>query len=278
MGTVSSSPRRVLVSFASPQPKYQRAQAYACRRAEQLGYFDLILPYQATDLGREFHEKHQDILRHERGYGYWIWKPYVMLKTFQQLEEGDMAFHCDADHVLLKSPEPLFQLLQSETQPLLPITYTGFEDSAYVKADLFELMGVESPSTRTHVWAGAYLIRKEAESERFLKDWHACLSEEHIISETASYLAPARGGFVAHRHDQSVYSLLLKKYGYRYHLFEELFLSSQERNTGRAVLLPFDIRRVLKERLHYHSLPWYARGSAWVKSLCRRLFGVSLLA
>jgi len=49
----------------------------------------------------EFWNKHKDfILNNKRGYGYWIWKPYLIKKTIDKLNNGDIILYMDADSTI----------------------------------------------------------------------------------------------------------------------------------------------------------------------------------
>ncbi|MCY4419135.1 MAG: hypothetical protein OXB93_04740 [Cytophagales bacterium] len=259
--------KRVLLSFSSDHPKYRKAQAYQNLLALQGNYFDHIFPYTPEDLGLSFHLKHRDILRHRRGYGYWIWKPYIVLKTMDLLEEGDMIFYCDVDRIFKASPKPFFDLLSSIPQAILPLSHPSFLEYKYSKSDLMGCLtqgsdGLDLKKT-PQIWAGAFVIQKESSAKSFLLEWYGYASEEHFLSETASYLYPSSPEFINHRHDQSIYSLLVKKHRFRYYILGEEFLSHRDTKKGYGVFNP-DIQNILQERPHFASLPIPLR---WIYTL-----------
>ena len=44
-----------------------------------------------------FRQEAADLLKQEvRGFGYWIWKPQILLQCLQQMEYGDILLYTDA--------------------------------------------------------------------------------------------------------------------------------------------------------------------------------------
>ena len=44
----------------------------------------------------EFINKHAEFINNNRrGFGYWIWKPYLIMKQIDKMEDGDVLFYSD---------------------------------------------------------------------------------------------------------------------------------------------------------------------------------------
>ena len=44
----------------------------------------------------EFWNNHSEfILANKRGYGYWLWKPYLIMKTLEQMNDNDILVYAD---------------------------------------------------------------------------------------------------------------------------------------------------------------------------------------
>jgi hypothetical protein len=50
----------------------------------------------ADDLDDEFKLNFKDILREQRGGGYWIWKPYIIKKHLDKINDNDILIYMDA--------------------------------------------------------------------------------------------------------------------------------------------------------------------------------------
>ena len=49
---------------------------------------DFYLPYSFKDLDDDFVAKNKELLSKPRGAGYWVWKPYIILKTLKMIPRG----------------------------------------------------------------------------------------------------------------------------------------------------------------------------------------------
>ena len=77
---------KILINYATPEFAHRRriqtATAYA------VGGFDKVIEYSPEDLDEEFRRKNEQILKHKRGGGYWLWKPYIIKKTLAEMGGG----------------------------------------------------------------------------------------------------------------------------------------------------------------------------------------------
>ena len=86
----------------------------------------------------------------------------------------------------------------------------------YTKRDAFILMECDSPEfTDTPQSIGGYVILKKTEfARKFIAEDLKFAQDERIITEQENTLGYDNyPEFIAHRHDQSVWSLMIKKYG-----------------------------------------------------------------
>ncbi len=74
-----------------------RAAAYRlARQAQASGFFTKTTVVTDLDLlkDEEFQTRHSDfVARNQRGFGYWLWKPYILLRTLEQAKDGDIIFY-----------------------------------------------------------------------------------------------------------------------------------------------------------------------------------------
>jgi len=81
------------------------------------------VPVQGQDTGRFNDLKDTVSLCHcvtaihvqERGAGYWLWKPYIILKTLlYEMEEGDLLLYADSGSEAIGDLRPLFELAEED--------------------------------------------------------------------------------------------------------------------------------------------------------------------
>ena len=90
-------------SKASPE-NYHKAVARICKEAVSLNIFNKI--YGITEnylLNGDYWKKHGKFtLNNHRGFGYWLWKPYIINKLLEKLSEGDILIYADSGCILHK--------------------------------------------------------------------------------------------------------------------------------------------------------------------------------
>jgi hypothetical protein len=57
-----------------------------------------IVVYKKTEMDKDFVLKHESILSLKRGGGYWLWKPYIIHKMLQKINDEDVVFYLDSKY------------------------------------------------------------------------------------------------------------------------------------------------------------------------------------
>lgn len=201
--------------------KYYRSLERIKYETESSNVFDQIVIYKDTDLPDypDFWEKHsQFILSNSRGYGYWIWKPYLVLKTLEKMEENDILVYADAgctfNHDGIPRLHEYFDMVRNSDYGILSFNLSHLQKT-FTKMDLFDFLEMNDETYKqfTILMATIFIIKKCPHSVELVKKWYDVMSNHyHLIDDSPSIL-PNDVDYVEHRHDQSVFSLLLYKYG-----------------------------------------------------------------
>ena len=171
------------------------------------------------------------IAKVNRGYGYWFWKPLLVLEMLNQLEEGDIIHYLDVGCHLnvngIKRFKEYIDIINNENKGILAFQYNPLlykknndiiyplrEEFKYTKSDLFEYFSVFNDQKITHTpqfWSGSFFIKKNKFSLKFLENWlNTFIYRFDLITDSTS-IKKNFNGFIENRHDQSVFSLLCKK-------------------------------------------------------------------
>ncbi len=165
-----------------------------------------------------------------RGYGYWIWKPYLILNEINNLDKNDIIIYLDIGcHIisdkkkrfdeylnfLRKGNDILgFQYFHPSEKSFEKIKFPNREEYKYTKADLlkyFNFLNNEKVFKTPQFWAGCIFFKKTDFSVSFLQEWIKVYENFSLIDDSPSK-EKNFNNFIENRHDQSVYSLLCKKY------------------------------------------------------------------
>lgn len=157
-----------------------------------------------------FYFANKTIIDQPKGIGYWLWKPYIILETMKDLIEGDIVVYSDCGIELIDNLQPVINICK-EQQPVLLFANGDFKNLMWTKRDCFVLMGCDNKSywNGQHSDAAFLLFRKSEESIQLLNEWLKYGSDERIITDLPNQCNQENlPGFIEHRWDQSVLSLL----------------------------------------------------------------------
>lgn len=201
------------------------------RQALESQFFDgSITIATELDLDAHFCATHADkLLPTVRGFGYWIWKPQIILQKLQTMPEDDLLCYTDVGCTLRKEGHRLMTewfgvandqgllCFNAASHPLPDgTTHTFFPEYAWTKGNLFDyLVTRHNPEvTQTaQIGAGVLILRNTSKTRTLIKDWLAVFELAfHTLDDSAS-TTPNLPGFIESRHDQSVLSCLIKLSG-----------------------------------------------------------------
>ena len=230
-------PKIVAISYSNEL--YQRQLELNKKSAIEVGEVDEHYSYGPDDIDPVFREKNKDILSRKRGNGYWLWKAYFINKTIiEKLKYGDYLIYTDAAILFMNSSHLLINFLKDHKASMW-MNKMKFIEKLYTKRDAFILMNVDTPyyyDTRQYM-AGIQIYRKTKYTIKFIQEWLHYCQDARIITDDPNTMGKENyGGFRDNRHDQTVLSLLIKKYGEAN--FGSPNMTIHELNTLKPVTMP----------------------------------------
>ena len=168
--------------------------------------------YTASDLPRALNEYAQT---YRRGYGYWTWKPWIVLRTLNMLVDGDILLYVDGRCDLVEFGKPIRWLNEfvESVQFDLAAWQMGYVEKHWTTQDLIsriagkdhrEVAETGQLAATFHAWRVNKRARKLAEH------WLNFLIHNPSLCRDNPSLIPNDSNFKENRHDQSVFSLLVK--------------------------------------------------------------------
>lgn len=206
----------VHVSFGTAG--FEQSLALLRSSAEQYGIGDVRLYSADHDVIGRLRRDHPRIMAAPRGAGYWLWKPHVIADTLATVTDGTVVVYTDATVVYGADPSPILAL--ARTVPI--VTFLNPARNAfqfrYTKRDCFVLLDADRPSewNRWQLDAFAIVFRACDESRSFVAEWAAACGDERVLTDAPNACGlPNLDGFVDHRHDQSVLTIIAGRRGHR---------------------------------------------------------------
>ena len=196
---------------------YADTRDYCSKMAIKKGKVDRATSYTPEDIDRDFYEKYKSILELKAGNGLWLWKPYFVYKELTKAKDNDIVLYCDAGSYFFRSCKPIIESMTDD----IWVSDIPLIEKQFTKPELFENMGcVGTRYEDTNQVQGNFIaIRKTERGINFAKEWlDYCCDGDNLLRETCYLDNPPEYMFMGHRSDQSVLSLLCKKWNIVPHL------------------------------------------------------------
>ena len=211
--------RIVFLSFGGGSENYTEAVNRICEQAGEFKVFDKIYKFTHVELAkiRKFWKPHKKFVEaNKRGYGYWLWKPFLISHVLTELTDGDILFYADAGCELnIRGRQRLLEYIDiTRREGFLAFQMDHNLEKKWTRGDLFHFLGCdETVKNSGQCIATAMFIQKSAKSVNFIEEWYRlmCKNEYQFITDGKSQIENDRE-FVENRHDQSCFSCLAKKY------------------------------------------------------------------
>lgn len=205
----------MIIAINYADDSFKKAQKFNLATAKRWGA-DRTIAYGPEDMDEDFRERNKTILSAKKGNGYYLWKPYFLYKAFrEELQEGDYLIYTDAGSIYVNRIQYLIDCMERDGQEMMTFSLErDMLEKKYNKRDALILMECDSTEyTDTPQSIGGYVILKKTPFvETFLKTDLEYAQDERIISEIPNTLGKGNyPEFIVHRHDQAVWSLMVKK-------------------------------------------------------------------
>ena len=183
------------------------------------GFFDSIIIYTEKDFDQNFLDMHGKLMRENIGYGFWIWKSYFVKKTFDIMKDGDILVYADAGCSIIKTIEAYkkfkvyINLVKSHESGSLGFQTTFLEEE-YTKSSIFRELDATSDefAKSGHIMATIFFLRKCPKSIELIEKFYETSQRIDLIDNTFDRKQEFTT-FKAPRNDQSIFSVLRKKFG-----------------------------------------------------------------
>ncbi len=213
------SQKRYFLTFGGPLPNYHNAVNRICIEAKNLRVFHEIIGKTDYDLkqDKEFWMLHGNFLENnKRGFGFWLWKSYLVKKQLENMNENDILVYCDSGCHL--NPNGLLRLIEYfkmvNTSDLGNISFQMENnlENTWTKMDtITELDGIDVMNSGQLI-ATSFILKKCNHTIDLVNKWYNFCCNYHLIDDTPS-INKNHSNFKDHRHDQSIFSIIRKKYG-----------------------------------------------------------------
>jgi hypothetical protein len=195
--------------------KYYQGALRLVNTVKKVELFDEIKIITEIDLQKDtiFWKKHGDFIEKNKhiGYGYWLWKPYIIKMCLAELNDGDILFYLDCDCLLHDNKQLISQYFDIIKTDYIIGSLTNIE-KYWTKMDIIQYLDItDNKYLETEQRQGGTNMFYVCDQVNNLVDeWYKTACNYNLIDD--SIIIKNIPSFKNNRHDQSIFSLLSKKH------------------------------------------------------------------
>lgn len=187
------------------------------KEAVDSGFFDKIWLYNEKKIKSFVKERKPYFTEYKRGYGYWLWKPYLILYTLlEKMNEGDILVYLDAGCEIHQTGQnrwtDYLEMLKKHSMLVYDHLHS-FENQStkYDVLKFFNVLDNSSVLDSKQLWAGGLMMRKDSFTSSLIKEWFTiCDTNRTTLLCDLPSSEDELPTFKQHCHDQSIFSVLCK--------------------------------------------------------------------
>lgn len=217
-----------LLTFGGGDSNYREAAKRLAAEGAESQFFstsNAVLDIELNTTYPDLIQNHGGFMANNvRGYGYWIWKPYLIYNRMIELRDGDGLLYLDAgcqlnleslaSRVRMRYYQHLAKKHGSLAWRLQPSFgwHEDLSEKAWSKQKLLDKFKLSQDALDSNqIQASLMLFTKNSNNLEFCREWlELCRYDDYKLlndqNSESNYL-----GFQEHRHDQSIFSCLYKE-------------------------------------------------------------------
>jgi len=207
-----------LISFGAPFNSFHRAHQRVLQGAENFGQFSTVNLFSENDIFDFCPEiiPYKKFLSSTRGYGYWMWKSFLISRIMELSSDGDLICYADIGCTFNNDGVERFKEYCNLTLEHGSLCFDlGHLERSYTKMDTYKKI---FPETFDHLNTGqrcatTFLIKNTQDNKNIFEEIkQISIENDHFYINDVPSQEPNHEEFKEHRHDQSIFSLMSKKY------------------------------------------------------------------
>lgn len=186
------------------------------------------------------------------GFGWW--KSAIIIEMFKNIPRNDIVLYLDAGFNIIKEKEKKFLTYLEYVLEYGILAFSGqnldIAEKQFTKRDLLIHLNCDSQHYYSNQYAGGYFfVTNNDFGMKFVQDIYKVYDNMHLANDEPSTLKEYPE-FIAHRHDQSILSLIYKLTG-----LKGMINESETWLLENGPLCPFAADRIADYQMEYLNWP-----------------------
>ena len=207
-----------LVSFGAPFNTYRLVHQRVLQNAKNFGQFSTTILFSENDIFDFCPEiiSYKNFLLSTRGFGYWMWKSFLVSRIMDLVPDEDLICYADIGCTFNNDGIRRFKEYCALTLEYGSLCFDlGHLERSWTKMDTYKKI---FPENLYHLntgqrLAGIFFIKNTMENKNIFEEIkQISVENDHFYITDVPSQEPNHEEFKEHRHDQSIFSLMSKKY------------------------------------------------------------------
>lgn len=204
---------KIAVNYATSN--WESARSYCSKIAISKGGCDKVFEYSPEILDYDFLKFEKEVFHNSNYEQFGLWRPYIIVDAMKKAASGDYIFYIDSGAYLINTIDYLIEDMNKKNTDILTFELP-FIEKQWSKRDAFVYLGCDKKEyTDTNQRLSTYFLLKVTEySKRFFNEYlEIALNAPFLFDNSDNKLGKENYyEFIENRHNQTVLSLLAKKY------------------------------------------------------------------
>lgn len=208
----------MIYAMACADDDYMPSAIFQLDTAVKKGKVDKTLCFNIADMDNEFKEKNKAILEAggERRKGCYLWKPYFVNKALNDINDGDFLIYMDSAGFYYRSAvSEITGYMKKNNIDMIGSRRFKYLEKHWTKRDAFVYMNCDTDkyTEQYQGMGGLFVLIKTERTQSIMREWLKYAQDYRIITDAPNTCGLDNyEGFVENRHDQSILSILMRKY------------------------------------------------------------------
>lgn len=174
-----------LISYADGPEVFYQNQNFLVHSGINKG-IDHFINYRRSLLDQDFLKEHTSILNEKMGAGYWLWKPWIILKTLKYAPPNAVIIYTDSGYCICGELDYVLGLVRQYDVIMAKAGQNDGPLANVVKAQILEKNGISPEKAKhlTQLVSNFIVVKNTPEGTAFIQKWFdLCTNKEFLTGE-----------------------------------------------------------------------------------------------